>query len=261
MRNFTIITLILIAIISILCSIATPPLIRESVIVPADFNIQEQKQEIQDNIDTNVIHQEQIMEAPKIIQQVNTTKPKTTKPKTTKPQPQKQQTTKTQPKKAEPKVVTKTTQQTTTKPTVKKEETKPAETKPVEQKQDVPKVLTPEEENIVWNKWHSDLQNHCMRELPSPVPLPLLTVVHWQFTVDKFGNISNIKIWSEDSTQNSQAIKLLKPIIVNLQGSDIVKFPEGTKRTMVNFKGSIQKNTKTIYTKPSDYNDVERITR
>ena len=261
MRNFTIITLISIVIISIWYSIAPPSLMRQSLVVPADFNIQQQEQEIQEKIDFNVQPQEKIVETPKVVQQVTMPKQQktTVKPQTPKQPTQKQTTIKTQPKKvepkAEPKVVTKPIQQKVEQ--VKKEEPK----KQVKPEHEIPKVLTPEEETIVWNKWHSDLQNKIMAD--SNISANVGTVFYFTFTVDKFGNISNIRTWSSDSTQTSQAVRVIKPVIASYQGTEILKFPEGTSRVILNFNGKFRviDAPQNIYTKPSDYNDVERITR
>ena len=58
----------------------------------------------------------------------------------------------------------------------------------------VKKVLTEQEEIIAWNKWRSDLQNKLMRD--SKISAPIGTGFLFSFTVDKYGNISNLKTWS-----------------------------------------------------------------
>ena len=52
--------------------------------------------------------------------------------------------------------------------------------------------LTEAEEVIVWNKWRSDLQNKVMRD--SRIAAPRGTVFRFSFTVNKFGQMSNLKI-------------------------------------------------------------------
>ena len=58
---------------------------------------------------------------------------------------------------------------------------KSSTTKTVEQ----PKVLTPQEETIAWNKWRSNLTNEIMRDTKLP-DIPNGTLFQFSFDVDKF---------------------------------------------------------------------------
>lgn len=248
--------------------------------------IKPQVQTVKTTVQTNSVQQ-----APKIInqnvvkqQQVkvsNTSQPasnqkvKTTSV-TTKNAQQKVQTT----NKTTQKVATKTTAVTTQ--TQKKQEPTKKEQAPVvkpkvkevpvvlqkvEQKTDVvkiveqpitkKKVLTESEEIVVWNKWHSDLQNQVMRD--TKIGAPQGTVFRFSFTVDKFGNMSNIKVWSDNPVYTDLAVRVIKPILNSYQKKPILKFPEGTKRTITNAKGGFAISTKTEYSTPQMYNDVEKV--
>ena len=168
------------------------------------------------------------VELPKSIQEIV----KNETPKTPQPQPQKQTT-----------VAQKTT------PTV---------TLPKQQEE--PKtVLTEEEEVILWNKWRSDLQNQVMKD--SRIAAPMGTRFRFSFTVDKFGNISNLRVWSDTPYFTPMAVSSIKPVILSYQGKNILKFPKGTKRIQTNVVGGFVIATYEKYSKPDDYADVEKIRR
>ncbi len=122
---------------------------------------------------------------------------------------------------------------------------------------DVPKQLTEAEEIIAWNKWRSDLQNQVMRD--AKIGAPLGTVFKFSFTVDKFGTISNLKVWSTDPMFTNLGIRVIRPIIVKYQGQPILNFPEGTKRIITNVTGGFVMSTQTGYSNPSDYSDYETV--
>lgn len=117
--------------------------------------------------------------------------------------------------------------------------------------------LTEEEEIIVWNKWRSDLQNQVMKD--TKIAAPLGTGFKFSFTVDKFGKISNLKVWSTSPAYSELAVKVIKPILLSYQGQPILNFPEGTKRVITNVTGGFRMATHTGYSSPDDYSDIERI--
>ena len=121
------------------------------------------------------------------------------------------------------------------------------------------KVLTESEEIIVWNKWRSDLQNQVMKD--SKVTAPIGTQFKFSFTVDKYGNISNVNVYSTNPSYNDMAIKNIKPVLLSYKGKQILKFPEGTKRTITNVTGGFYISRTTGYSKPSDYSDYEKVKR
>ena len=120
-------------------------------------------------------------------------------------------------------------------------------------------VLTEEEEVILWNKWRSDLQNQVMRD--ARVAAPMGTRFRFSFTVDKFGNISNLRCWSDTSYYTPMAVQNIKPVIQSYQGKNILKFPKGTKRVVTNVTGGFVISTYDKYSNPNDYSDVETIRR
>ncbi|HIS35930.1 TPA: hypothetical protein IAC10_04790 [Candidatus Scatousia excrementigallinarum] len=147
--------------------------------------------------------------------------------------------------------------QTTQKPAEIIKEKAPEGTLP---KKEEPKtVLTEEEEIILWNKWRSDLQNQVMRD--ARIAAPMGTRFRFSFTVDKFGNISNLRVWSDTSYYTPLAVDTIKPVLLSYQGKNILKFPKGTKRIQTNVTGGFVISTYDKYSRPDDYADVEKIRR
>lgn len=119
------------------------------------------------------------------------------------------------------------------------------------------KVLTEQEEIIVWNKWRSDLQNQVMRD--TKIAAPMGTGFKFSFTVDKYGNMSNVKVWSTNSVYTDLAVRVIKPVLMSYQRKPILNFPEGTKRVITNVNGGFYIATTTEYSTPSDYSDYEKV--
>ena len=119
------------------------------------------------------------------------------------------------------------------------------------------RVLTEHEETIVWNKWRSDLQNKVMKD--TNIGAPRGTGFRFSFTVDKYGNMSNIKVWSTNPVYTDLAVRVIKPVLQSYQHQPILKFPTGTKRTITNVVGGFVMSNYTQYSKPSDYSDVEKV--
>lgn len=121
------------------------------------------------------------------------------------------------------------------------------------------KVLTEYEETIVWNKWRSDLQNQIMKD--TKIAAPLGTGFRFSFTVDKFGNMSNVNVWSTNPVYTDLANRVIKPVLVSYQKKSILNFPEGTKRIITNVNGGFVISRTTEYSTPSDYSDYETVKR
>lgn len=121
----------------------------------------------------------------------------------------------------------------------------------------IPKQLTEQEEIIVWNKWRSSLQNKVMQDVKLNAPLG--TRFRFSFTVDRYGQISNLKVWSDNPEYTSLAVRQIKPLLLSYQGQPILNFPNGTKRIITNVTGGFVLATFDKYSKPSDYSDVERV--
>lgn len=130
------------------------------------------------------------------------------------------------------------------------------EPKPKENK---PHQLTEQEEIIAWNKWRSNLQNQVMKDAPTRAPLG--TVFKFSFTVDKYGNMSNIKVWSENPNYTDLAVRVIKPVLTGYAHKPILNFPQGTKRVITNVTGGYVISTRTKYSSPSDYSDYEKVKR
>ena len=119
--------------------------------------------------------------------------------------------------------------------------------------------MTEQEEIIAWNRWRSNLQNQIMRDSRIDYA-PLGTLFTFTFVVDKFGNISNIKIMCSNPNYMDIARSRVKPAIANLQRKPILKFPKGSRRTSTIFIGGFTIETHEIYASPENYSDYERIT-
>lgn len=187
--------------------------------------------------------------------------------KTTQPEPQRI-------KRTETKVVHKNTPETTSQLEIlqqiikETEQEEPVELqKPVKPEihQPEPKTtndnpyMTEQEEIIAWNRWRSNLQNQIMRDSRIDYA-PLGTLFTFTFVVDKFGNISNIKIMCSNPNYMDIARSRVKPAIANLQRKPILKFPKGSRRTSTIFIGGFTIGTHEIYASPENYSDYERIT-
>lgn len=121
----------------------------------------------------------------------------------------------------------------------------------------IAKQLTEQEEIIVWNKWRSSLQNKVMQDIKLNAPLG--TRFRFSFTVDRYGQISNLKVWSDNPEYTSLAVRQIKPLLLSYQGQPILNFPKGTKRIITNVTGGFVLATFDKYSKPSDYSDVEKV--
>ena len=145
--------------------------------------------------------------------------------------------------------------------TPKKQEVKQFPSKTVEQPTPTKKhELTEEEEIIAWNKWRSNLQNQVMRD-SSPMTAPLGTIFKFSFTVDKYGNMSNIKVWSPNSNYTDYGVKKIKPVLSSYSHKPILNFPTGTKRVITNVSGGFIISRTAKYSTPEDYSDYEKVKR
>ena len=141
------------------------------------------------------------------------------------------------------------------KPTTQPQQQIQQKSKPQQVQNNAP--LTEAEEVIVWNKWRSDLQNKVMRD--SRIAAPRGTVFRFSFTVNKFGQMSNLKIWSDTPGYTNYAIQALKPLLLSYQGKPILNFPARTKRITTNVEGAFAISNQDRFTTPNDYSDIERV--
>lgn len=118
--------------------------------------------------------------------------------------------------------------------------------------------ITEQQEMILWNKWRSDLQNQIMSDAKLPT-VAKGTIFRFSFEVDKYGKISNIKTWSENSMYTPYAIQYIAPVIRSYQGKDILNFPRGSNRYTTTVEGGWKISDKTKFSTPDDFEDVEKI--
>ena len=123
-----------------------------------------------------------------------------------------------------------------------------------------PKVMTPQEETIAWNKWRSNLTNQIMRDTKLP-DIPSGVLFQFSFDVDKYGKVSNVQTGANPANYTPYAIQYIAPVIRSYQGRSILNFPEGTARTSTQVSGRWRISTSEKYSTPQDYNDVERVLR
>ncbi|MFI3301274.1 MAG: hypothetical protein R3Y28_07645 [Candidatus Gastranaerophilales bacterium] len=117
-----------------------------------------------------------------------------------------------------------------------------------------------EDEIIAWNKWRSDLLNKIMVESQIEYA-PLGTLFTYSFKVDKFGNVSNIKVECSNPEYNDVAQKNVKSAIQKLHKKSILDFPKGTQRSSTVADGIFIIGTQQRFSTPNDYADFERIFR
>ena len=113
------------------------------------------------------------------------------------------------------------------------------------------------EEIIAWNVWRSELQNRIMDE--SAIEAPVGTLILFSFDVSDRGHISNLKYSCTNRQYATDAKADMVSILKRLEGESILNFPPDTKRKNVRFKGGFILDYSTVYSKPSDYSDYERI--
>ena len=139
------------------------------------------------------------------------------------------------------------------------EQKTPTTTKPVQTTNPKNPYMTEQEEIIAWNKWRSNIQNQIMRDSNIDFA-PLGTIFNFTFMVDKFGNVSNIKVECSNPNFMGVARNNVKPAISNLQRKPILNFPRGTQRTTTVVTGLFMIGTQERYSSPSDFSDFERVT-
>ena len=138
-------------------------------------------------------------------------------------------------------------------------------TQPVKQKavaENATKIipLASQQEEIAWNVWRSNLQNKIMQDAKLPI-LPYGIVFKFSFTVDKYGKVSNVYVYSTNQTYTPYAVQYIAPVIRSYQGKSVLDFPEGSTRTVTEVKGGWKISGNERYSTPQDYNDVEKIIR
>lgn len=119
------------------------------------------------------------------------------------------------------------------------------------------RMLQRKEETIAWNKWRSDLQNAIM--VDSSVSAPIGTLFLFSFKVDKNRHVSNIKVLCTNPMYQKVAAEEIIDTIKGYEGSDLLQFPQNTKRKNVKFEGSYMIWFETSFASPENFSDFERI--
>ena len=119
--------------------------------------------------------------------------------------------------------------------------------------------MTEQEEIIAWNKWRSNVQNQIMRNSNIEYA-PLGTMFTFNFVVDKFGNVSNIKVNCSNPNYMDVARNNVKTAISKLQKQPILNFPKGTQRKSTVVQGYFFIGLEERYSIPNNFSDFERIT-
>lgn len=118
--------------------------------------------------------------------------------------------------------------------------------------------MTEQEELIAWNKWRSNIHNQVMRD-SNAGSAPFGTMFTFSFLVDKYGNVSNVKVSCSNNFCMDIARNNLKPAISNLQRKPILNFPRGTQRTSTVVNGSFMIGSEDRFSTPSNFSDIERV--
>ena len=119
--------------------------------------------------------------------------------------------------------------------------------------------MTEQEEIIAWSKWRSNVQNQIMRNSNIEYA-PLGTMFTFNFVVDKFGNVSNIKVNCSNPNYMDVARNNVKTAISKLQKQPILNFPKGTQRKSTVVQGYFFIGLEERYSTPNNFSDFERIT-
>ena len=109
---------------------------------------------------------------------------------------------------------------------------------------------------IAWNIWRSNIQNRIMDD--SAVDANYGTIFFFSFKVDKYRNITDIKVRCTDKSDH-YSVEAVRSAIKNLNGKKILEYPKGTNRKIVDFTGGFLIGDYAQYSSPSDYNDFEHV--
>ena len=124
--------------------------------------------------------------------------------------------------------------------------------------------MTEEEEIIAWNKWRADLANAITQKAYSynTKDAQIGTIYRYAFTVDKNRKITKINVEILSGVKNEPEQELLSAItraIEEINGTNILEFPQGTKRKKTNVIGGIKVTNRTKYIDANSFYDYELI--
>lgn len=268
------ILVILVSVLTGLICLFNPALHKSIVITDTGMRVVDEPVTTQNNVQVQHVEQQTPQPAVKVQQKTVKTVPQSSKApvktatKTMQPKPK---TTKPVQKTVKP-VQQKTVAQKNKTTTQQVSKTPAKTTKPAAAPQ---KVLTQQEETILWNKWHSNLQNRIisdttarLKKLDSATKQSINGTLYimYSFTVSKNGSISNISVKTNVSNEAAQQVKsIVTNLISGYRGTSLLVFPKGTTRTMEQHKGAIStviKNAQsTTYSNTNDYNRYNETVR
>lgn len=117
-----------------------------------------------------------------------------------------------------------------------------------------------EDTQIDWAKWHSAVLNEIITNArTAPNNQPFETLNYIEFDVDNEKNVVNIKIYSEPQQYSTQAKKHFSKYVRQLDGRDVLIFPQGSQRKITHFKAVLKKSNKTELSTPDDFYDYENV--
>lgn len=91
-----------------------------------------------------------------------------------------------------------------------------------------------------WNKWQENIANNIVNKMGAPSEFDTDEIVYIGFKVDRYKNITNIKISSSSEKQTKIAQKYFFEYINSLNGNDILQFPEGSDKKIADFSATIE---------------------
>ena len=114
--------------------------------------------------------------------------------------------------------------------------------------------------DIDWNTWKSNFVNKILEDSVVVTVLDEYEVGSWfyySFNVTNTGEIQNIKITSPSLSPEDKQI--VKDFIKSYEHTNLTVFPKNTSKQRVNVKALMLLGEKEKKSKPSDFNDNERI--
>lgn len=185
---------------------------------------------------------------------------KQTTPKVTKTVAPKTVKTVSAPQKTVTKKIAPVQKQTVPKQVAQKQQSQRSQTASSPQPKPISEAEQARQEEILWNKWRSTLQNKIMSDSKLPI-VPQGTIFRFSFNVDKYGKITNVQTWSQTPSYTPYAIQYIAPVIRSLQGRSILNFPAGSNRVSTTVSGAWKISQTAKYSTSADFNDSERVTK
>lgn len=114
--------------------------------------------------------------------------------------------------------------------------------------------------NIDWRTWKSNFVNKFLEDslyIKSLDEYGKGTWFYYSFDVNFLGEISNIKVFSLYLTSDDR--QKIKDLIMSYQFTPITAFPANSRKEKEKVKAIVLLSDEEVKTKPSDFNDYERV--